>query len=346
MGMQFFWFYDVLLVGILLGVTYKCTRKGFVAGVTNFVGTLLGFAIALGVSAPAASHLYDRFVSPGVVGQISVRADEALPDNAVSLAFDTLRNVDMSQATIDGVPMLVFLSNNRAGADETLKLTLDGVDLSNTGIADGDLRFFGLDAAFDFSFVNVGMVDLSPSDRRGYDLEDIILARTVSRRIAELAETQHSTLTRSLIEVLPGVTRATVGNTDLVARFMLNVINNDAEDMATAIDTYMVRPMTVLPFRLLIFAVVFTLTSVIVSAISKAAQLIEHIPLVGKVNSVFGSLMGLIFSAVIVGIIVVAVQSIIALTGNNVIFLNTMTVEQTYIFRHVYNFEFLTFSDF
>jgi hypothetical protein len=344
MGTQFFWFFDILIVAILLGVTYKCVRAGFVAGITNFLGTLLGFAIALGVSGPAASQIYDTFVSPGVVENITYLQRADVAESNAGVAFETLRKADMSQALVNDVPMAEFLRANPATEGEILKLNLNGVDLSQTGIADGNLDFFGVDAQFDFIFVNVGSIDLTAAERAQHSIEDIILARTVSYAISHRASEKHSILTSNLFDTLPGVSRASHGTTDVVAKLLLEIIHNDATDLATVIETNMVRPMTVLPLRLLVFAVAFALVSIGISAICNGLHFVDYIPLVGRINSILGGVLGVLFSTVIIFMVVVAVGVVIALTEDNIIFINSMTVEQTYIFRHIYSIGFLRFA--
>ncbi|MCL1880717.1 MAG: hypothetical protein FWF76_00905 [Oscillospiraceae bacterium] len=348
MGIQFFWFYDVILVGILIGVIYRCTRQGFVLGITNLVGTLLGFAIALGISAPVASHIYDRFISPNVVEQISYMTESGQSDNSALAAFNTLREVDMARAYIDGVPLGSFLSakvDNVLG--EPLKLELASVDLSQTGITEGDLRFFGLEANLDFSEfspVNVGNIDMTPAELARYDIADVILARAVSRRINERAVTSYETLTRNLNDTIPSVSRViSQGGIDVVSSLLLNVINNNAGSLEEAIDRYMVRPITMLPFRILVFSIVFALISVVISWVSRSMQIVDYIPLVGKVNTVLGGMLGLIMSTLIIFMMVIAVRATVSLTGDNLIFINNVAIEQTYIFRHVYSLSFLNF---
>jgi uncharacterized membrane protein required for colicin V production len=351
MGTQFFWFYDLLLVGILVGITYKCTRQGLVAGVTNFIGMLLGFAIALGISAPAASYVYDRFMAPGIIEQITYMSEHEQTDDSARAAFETLRNIDMQHAVLNHTPTSSFLNReeNLPQEGETLMLAVNVVDLSETGVSDGDLSFFGLDAQFDLIYVNVGNIDITAAERAAHNLEDIILARTISfamqnHRISDSPE-MHETLTRNLTDTVPGVSRMAQGSTDLVASLLLDIITgtNDANDLTTAININMVRPKTILPFRLLFFAIVFALISIIVSAVSSATHFIEYIPLVGRINAVLGGVMGFALAIVVIFMVTVTVSVIISLTGDNIIFINTMTVERTMIFRHVYNIEFLNF---
>jgi hypothetical protein len=344
MGTQFFWFYDVLLIAVLLGLTYSCTRKGFTTGVVNFVGTLLGFALALVISAPAASQIYNNFVSPGVIEQISYTADNSLSDVSAVNAFTTLRETDMSKAYIGTLTLEEFLFENKSPEGETMKLNLMAVNLLSTGITEGDLSFFGLDAELDFRFIDVGYIDITAAERAAYMLEDIVLARIVSYRISERASDKYNALTNDLINTLPGVTRASRGTVDVVGMALLAGMRYDAESLAELVDTYMVRPVTIVPFRMFVFSIIFALVSIAVSAVAKSQDFSERFTLAAKVNTALGLVMGLAFSGLIAAVLVVAASIIIAMTGDTIIFLNTMTIEQTYIFRHLYNIDFLNFE--
>jgi len=344
MGTQFSWFYDILLVAILLGVTYGCTRKGFAAGVINFVGTLLGFALALFVSGPAAAQIYDNFISPGIVLQMTYTTSNNLPENGAITAFETLREVDMSKARINNIPFDDFILENNTPEGDTMKLELMAVNMLDTGIVGGDLTFFGLDTDYDFRYIDVGYIDITAAERASHDIKDIILARIVSYRISDKAEEKYKVLDSNLIAVLPGVARTASGTVDVVGRVLLAGIEHDAENLAVLVDTHMVRPVTIIPFRMFVFALVFALISVVVSAVAKSQDFADRFTLAGKVNTALGLIMGIAFSGIIAAVLVVAVSIIVALTGDTVIFLNTMTVSQTYVFKYLYGVEFLNFK--
>jgi hypothetical protein len=152
------------------------------------------------------------------------------------------------------------------------------------------------------------------------------------------------TLTSNLFETLPGVTRTTQGTADdLVSRLFLNIMRNDADNLVCAIDEHMVRPMMVLPFRLMIFAITFVVVSMLISAVSKSMNLKESIYFSDRKSAVLGGFMGAAFGVAIVALVAVTVSAIVSLSGDNVIFLNTPTVEQSFLFRYVYGVNFLQF---
>jgi hypothetical protein len=247
----------------------------------------------------------------------------------------------MSKATVKGVE----IDNLEFSPDSSGKVTLDltEVDMSDTGIQNGDLRFFGLDAQYDFNEVKVGKVDISASDYSKYDLKDIILSKIVSHRIVVRSKTNYDVLNEILVKTVPGVSKASQGGEDLVSLLVINVLNNDSDTLESAISDNLVRPALTTTFRIFVFAVLFALVSVLVAFLAKAMNLVNDVPVLGKVNAFLGALLGAVRAAVVILMIGIAVRVIISLTGNNLIFLNTMTIDKTYIFRHIYYIGFLNF---
>ncbi|MCL1832650.1 MAG: hypothetical protein FWG45_07075, partial [Oscillospiraceae bacterium] len=217
------------------------------------------------------------------------------------------------------------------------------VGLEDTGIAEGNLKCFGLDAMYDFIEVDVGFIDITAAERASNSIEDIILARTVSYRMADRAGERHQTLTANLSDMVPGVTKASEGSVDLVAKMLLYIMTNDANDLAEVIDANMVRPLMVMPFRLLIFSVIFALMGVLISAISNHMDLVDRLTVIGKTNTLLGGVIGLILAVVIIFMVAIAVRMIVTLTGDNIIFINSMTIDKTYAFKYVYDLWFLRF---
>ncbi|MCL2072007.1 MAG: hypothetical protein FWH07_07230 [Oscillospiraceae bacterium] len=340
MGTQFFWFYDILLAAILLGVVYMAVRIGFVKKVAGIVGVILAFTVAMGVSAPVAELVYDNWVAPGVIDKVNYTEAETLPGSA-GAAFAALRNADMSQALVSGNSIAAIEAGIVTDADGSVTLDLSDVDLSQTGIADGDLSFFGLDSKFALLPVSLGKVDVSATDYSKYELEDIILARIMSHRIAERAKSNYEELEQILDNTIPGFAQAAQGGTDTVSLLIINIINNHEDSLQSVVNENIVRPTVLIPLKSLIFTIVFALVNVLVSVIAKASQIIDAIPLVGKANHFLGGMLGLVEAAVVIFMVCIAIRIIISFTGDNIIFLNSMTIEETFIFKHVYNIKFL-----
>jgi hypothetical protein len=344
MGTQFFLFYDILLVAILLGIVYRGVRQGFSARISGLIGAVLAFTIALALSAPAAAFVYDSWISPSVVSKVNyTESVTGASAGSAGAAFDTLRRTDMSKALISGDTIAKIESEIVPDSAGNATLNLMDVDLRQTGIAEGDLSFFGLEAKLFLSKVHIGRIDISAADYNSYELEDIILARIISHKTAERAKTNHEELYKIMDDTMPEFSKATQGGADMVAKLIISIINNDSADLETAVNNNLVRPAMLIPLRGLMFTIIFALVTLLVSAIAKSLNIISYIPIAGRVNSLLGGVLGLVQSALVIFLVCIAVRIIVTLTGDNILFLNTMTIDETFIFRHVYNLKFLSF---
>jgi ABC-type multidrug transport system fused ATPase/permease subunit len=336
MGTQFFWFFDLLVTAILLAVVYKGVRQGFAAGLVRVVGFFLSFALALTLSVPITNAIYDNFVRPGITEQV-VYNDDRLE---TASAFSTLRNTDMSEATIDGKSMeeyKLLLKHDSAGK---ISLDLTDVDLSRTGIRDGNLNFFGLDAKSDFGKMNLGKIDINISQLSSNNIEDIVLARAVSMQIAEKSRSNHEKLDTILTDTVPGYSKAASGSTDMLSALLISIINSDTESLETVINDKLVKPVVTAPVRVLIFALLFAVVSIIVSIAAKTMRLVNQIPIIGRLNSFLGGVLGVVQAVIVLFIVCLSVSMIIAVTSNNIIFINTMTIDETLIFKYIYYLSF------
>ena len=348
MGTQFFWFYDVLIVAILIGVVFKCTKKGFASGFVGLVGIILAFTISLAVSAPASAYIYDNLIKPGVINKIDYNSSDSTgtassTKGSAEAAFKTLRNTDMSTVVIAGKPISMFKNEITPDSSGTVTVELKDVDLRMSGINDGDMGFFGVDSCFAFP-VSPGKVNISATEYAKYSFEDIVLAKTVSYQISEKAKSNNESLNKTLTDTIPGFSKASQGGTDLISMLLLSIMNTDSDNLESAINEHLVRPVLIVPFRALVFAIIFAAISVVVSIVANSMQAVNSIPIFGRVNSFLGSILGVVQATVIIFMVCIGVRIIISLTADNIIFLNTMTINETLLFRHIYDIKFLNFN--
>ena len=76
---------------------------------------------------------------------------------------------------------------------------------------------------------------------------------------------------------------------------------------------------------------------VIVRSLSKAFRGVRHIPLIGSVNSLLGGVLGLVQAAVVILIVVMALNLLIGLTGDGIPYLNNEAISKTYLFHYLYD---------
>ena len=87
----------------------------------------------------------------------------------------------------------------------------------------------------------------------------------------------------------------------------------------------------------------FALLMCVLNLATKALKVLNKIPVIGGVNVILGVVLGAVEAAITVFLVCIGVQVTVTLTDNSLIFLNTMTIDQTILFRHVYYFDFLNF---
>lgn len=73
MDTDLFWFYDLLLVGIVLGCIYLGVQKGFLRMLVSFVGNILAVMISAFVSSAGADWLYVNYAGPAIREGVETR---------------------------------------------------------------------------------------------------------------------------------------------------------------------------------------------------------------------------------------------------------------------------------
>lgn len=345
MGTQFFWIFDAAVAAIFIGYIFVGIKKGFISVLLSFAALVLAFCIALFTSDSIAVAVYDNIISDAVTDEVSAQIDEFMGDGVIS----RLKNVDMSKAKINGKPVTDILTvTENVGK---VSVDLSRLDLSETGIESVDLSSLGISSEnTDYSSVNLGMVEYLSADAEKYDFGRLILGSVIAEKISE--GTALGTMTNiindirnSLPSFVTGLSeKADSSDHSVMEKIIVTVLYTaDTDNLAHNIADNMVRPTLLVPMRALIFVIIFVIIMIVVNLLSKLFRTVNHIPIIGGVNKLFGSVAGFVQGAIVIFLVCIFVQVIISLTGNEIIFLNTMTIDRTYIFKHIYYFDFLDF---
>lgn len=344
MGTQFFWFFDVAVIILALAFIFKGIKKGFAAELVGLVALIISFIAALLLSGTIAEAIYENVIKDAVAEEINEQIGSVVEDTVI----DKLQNIDMSKAKI----------NSRDFSDITVKPDSAGkvsVDLSNldvrgTGIDKIDLNAFGIDnETFDYSSVNLGTVVMSADDVNEHGVDTMVLATLLSDNLVN--GTAYGSIcgaVEDMAESVPflmsGVSDSvTSGDKTVIKDIVLSILDTQTDDFAKAITDNMVKPMLLVPMRALIFMVLFIILNIILSLIAKMLKGINKIPLIGGLNKVLGAVAGLAEGVIVIFIICILINVAITLSDNSLIFLNTMTIDETMIFHKIYYFEFLDF---
>lgn len=341
MGTEFFWFYDVILAAILIGMMFIEAKKGFVRMVLRLCAFAASFVIALMISNGVSGWIYDSFISKPLEQTISTSINDALGDNVVT----QIGKIDMEKAKINGKS----IDSLELKADKAGKVTvnLGNVNLSNTGISKVDLTSFGVDKNIDYSNIDLGSVQIYESDIEKYGIENMILTEVLAQNI------KNSAIADSVNEIIDKVGE-TVPALDLKGKtiedidsgtinsVVVSVVQSSGNPGKAVLDN-VAKPVVLVPLRTIIFVVLFILIFIILSILIKATSVINKLPLIGQLNSLLGGVAGLLQGLVIVFIVVIIAHMAVELTNNTLIFLNDMTINKSFAFSKIYNFSFLDF---
>lgn len=343
MGTNFFWFYDIVLIAVLIGVTFRSAKKGAVGVVIDTVSIVIAFLFAFFGSDLLSAHIYEKYIAEPLTESINDSIHEAVGENL----FTEIGKIDMSKAVTNGK----FLGSIEPQFDRTGKMTLDlsDIDLTETGMADADLTIFGIGEDFDYSLVKLGTVEISERELTDRTLEELVLARiltanamtgTAFAALEDVGELISHTLPMFFGNLGDEISNGANG---AIYPLILSITDFGQENYGVSILREMIDPIVKVPLRVILFLIVFALVTLILNLIANASKIINRIPLIASVNELLGGLLGLIKAILILFLICISVQFLISLTDNSLVFLNTYTIDRTVAFRHIYHFDLIDF---
>ncbi len=108
-----------------------------------------------------------------------------------------------------------------------------------------------------------------------------------------------------------------------------------SEIARTITDTVIAGSLTLL-IRCVVFFVIFALALYLVRLISGVFKGINHIPLVGTANRVFGGVLGAVVGIAVLMMLAIFYDAIAALTGNSTVWFSTSTISETFLFKYFF----------
>ncbi len=346
MGTQFFWIFDVAVAAIFLGYIFMGIRKGFISVLLSLLALVLAFCVALFTSGSIAEAIYDNMISDAITEEVSTKIDDLVGGGLLG----QLKSVDTEKAKVNG-RLLSEVINEQSSIGK-VSIDLSRLDMSETGIGDVDLSSLGVSEYEDFSSVNLGMVEYSTTDVEKYGINTLILSSVLAEEIkngtalgviTDIIDTVADSLPFFASDSTPQ-TGTEIGSViEKIAVSMLTTTHTD--NLAHRITDDIIRPVLLVPMRTLIFVIIFVIILIIVNLIARLFRTINHIPVIGGINKLFGAVAGFAQGAIVIFLVCIFVQFIVSLTGNEIIFLNTMTIDETHLFKHIYYFDFLNFTE-
>lgn len=343
MGTQFAWFFDAAIIVILVVFLFNGLRKGFVSVILGLVSLIVAFAVALPVSEIGSKAIYDNIVEDAVSEEINDQLSDAFNTETLT----KLKSLDIGKAKINDKA----LSEIEIIPDSTGKAKLDmtKLDLSETGIDNLTLTAFGISEDISLSAMNLGNMEITSEELDKYGKNRTVLAAILAENLSNgSAFSSVSGALDSMEKAIPsfmsGITESiTSGESTVKRKIVLCILDTDTDNFARTITDNLVKPVVLVPVRALIFTVTFVIILIVLTLLSKLLKGINKIPIIGGVNKILGAVAGIAQGFIVLFLICIFTQLIISISGNDLMVLNTMTIDETSIFRRIYYFEFLDF---
>ncbi len=102
MGVQFWWFYDVLVLAVVAGILYSSVSKGFNKMVFHMIGTILAFVIAFFGSSALAPSVYQTIYKENITNHIQrVLEEQDIFEVMAALSHDPTYGAPLGLETED-----------------------------------------------------------------------------------------------------------------------------------------------------------------------------------------------------------------------------------------------------
>ena len=342
MGSQFAIIYDIIVLAVIGGMIFAGVKKGFASVIVGIAAVFVAFFCALLLSGPLSGLIYDNFIEK----PISEAVDNALDETMGSVTLSGIEDVDFDKVLISGVPAGEYVPKYEGTGKAVVDLS--DLDLSRTGIENVDLSVFGVDPDADLTSLNAKTVEFTMSDIEKYGIGKLAAAQYIAvNAVNSDFFSSFEDYAKTISEAAPGVIDALAGDienggTSAVRTVVLNMADASASAKDAVIGG-MIEPMFTMIVKTIIFIAIFILVQIILDVIARVLKLVNKVPVIGSVNSLLGGAAGLVQGLITVFVICIVFRFIISVTGGDVMFFNETTVNSTYVFKWLYNFEFLNF---
>lgn len=134
------------------------------------------------------------------------------------------------------------------------------------------------------------------------------------------------------------------GTTDGISDVLSIFISGNKEATATATEEMIIAPVIKGILKVIVFILLLLILKLIIGPISDLFKSVNKIPVIGPVNALFGGALGAVEGAIVVYIIALVVRMAIYFTEGSLMFINTDTIEKTYIFKWFYDIDLTRFG--
>ncbi len=303
MGEEYWWFYDVIAVAAVAVSIYIAARKGLFKAGVSLTGYIIAFALALSISSSIASGLYDSSVKTSNNKKLakSVKSSRFLEKTADYLESLGYPNVDVRENKLQEI---YSGKNKKKTFDEQI---YDYLNNMNANTVDRDTVFYD-------------------KLHEGY-------AQIISGIIADQLSEYPAEYAADLIREKPFTTD------ELIPLMIDNeqIENDTSKEAAEYIsDKYLEKPYKTelrLAAFIIILAVLLALTIFIVRAV--AGDDFNDLPVASHlVGGIIGAVKGVI---ILIGIAAM-IRLYVLLGSDKMLFFNFKAIDNSHIFKYVYQF--------
>ena len=340
MGKEFSIAFDVAVIAIPLVFAFVGLKRGFAKVVLGLISTVAAFACAIALSGPIAGAIYGRYVEKPVEEHIDSIAGETLG----ALTLGNISEIDFGKAKINGIPA-EETELDYAGTRKTA-IDLSKLDLSDTGLTKDDLVKIGIVGETDLTGLNAKNAEFSIDDVEKYGLGKMAVAQYIAvNLIQQPMLKEFDSLAEQVAKYMPGIFGGSSSDSKGVSALRTITLKmlDTGDSFKGAVMNRIVQPNCMLFIRTIVFGVIFFLVNIALMIVAAATKLVTKMPVIGKFNSLLGCILGLAEGIVVVFVVCLAIRLVVSLTGANSILFNRTAIDSTFLFKWLYDFEFLNF---
>lgn len=117
-----------------------------------------------------------------------------------------------------------------------------------------------------------------------------------------------------------------------------NTIDNSVNQISTALTNNFITPTIQMMIQSIVCVILFFIILFILKFVARRLTFINRIPIIGGINSIFGFVLGLIQAGIIIVILTNILYLVIGFSKGNMSFLNMETINNSLLFKNIYDF--------
>ncbi len=340
MGQEFAIVFDVAIVAVVVFFFFAGWKNGFAKVILGMVAVIAAFACAMIFSKPIAETVYGNFIEKPLTDQIDGAIDEGLR----SMRLGGIPDIDFTKVEISGKPV-TEVTPDYAGTGKAV-FDLSNVDFSKTGLNVDDLKAVGLNEDIDLTSVNAKTVDFTMDDIEKYGLGKLVTAQAVAVQLVRREDFKGfndiAEMLGKYIPIISGVTASDTIGVNAARTLALTMIETK-DSIRGAVINGVIEPNCLIIIRTVAFILIFSIVTIVIGIVANLTEVINKIPVIGKANALSGALAGLCEGIIAVFVICLVTRFIVSLCGGNAILFNQTAIDSTFIFKRVYEVDFLNF---